>query len=169
LLDDEELGVFAFLAPHWRKTVLGAALDVDDVLDGAARFDAANARSGFGRKAHVELRALGDVPIRPGREDGEDLDDEDDVEDEGYDTSILEVLEGPPSERVARKLVDDVIANEVALRVTERAADGVRKYVLFPDAVRKRGQQLVMVGEDEGGASRVVAVSDIVRLEVIDY
>ncbi|MFN9811100.1 MAG: hypothetical protein ACK6CU_15880 [Deltaproteobacteria bacterium] len=156
LIDDEELAVFAFLAPHWRRSVLAVAGDVYEVIDGAASVDAPNARSAVGRKGYGEARALSGAPVRPGREDDEDDDPE-----------PLEVLEGPPSERVARKLVDDVIANEVALRVTERAADGVRTYVLFPDAVRKRGQQIVMVGEDEGGASRVVTLPDIVKLEVI--
>ena len=166
LLDDEELALFAFLAPHWRRKVLSHVRDVDALIDAASQIDRASARSPLGRKGHLELRALGEAPVRPGRDDDEDDDADDEYEyDDGPE--ILEVIAGPPTERFARKLVEDVIANEVALRVTERSGGAERTYVLYPDAVRARGQQQVIVGEGEDGASRVVVLGDIVRLEVI--
>jgi hypothetical protein len=162
VLDDHDLASFAFLAPHWRRKALHTTLDADDLISVAVLLDAPNAQSALGRKGYLELRALGEAPPRPGREDDDDDDDDDDDGPE-----ILEVIEGPPTERVAKKLVQDVIANEVALRVIERSGGAERTYVLYPDAVRARGQQQVIVGEGEDGASRVVVLGDIVRLEVI--
>ncbi len=161
LLDDEEVGMFAFLAPHWRRAVLAVANDPEHVLEGSEVFDGPNARTALGRKAHLEVRGR-PAPLRSGGPAApQESFDEDGIE-------VREVCRLPMSSIALRALVERVMDDhDATLRVTELRGSDEKTFVLFPEGVRTRGGQDVVVGETEDGATRVVEASAIRRLEVV--
>jgi hypothetical protein len=160
LVDDPRFPALAFLAPYWLKMAL-ARRAPDEVLEQASMLDGPDARNAFGRKAQQEVRALGGRrPTRPG---DEELDDE-----PPDDREVVAAVNRTPTSRELTQLATQVMHDhDLLLRVTERIGSGTRVLLLVPEGVRSRGSEIVLVGEDEDGASRVIKLADIVKVEAV--
>lgn len=159
LVDHPSFPMLAFLAPQRRRIALCEG-SVDEVMAVARDLDGPGARNAFGRRAQVEVKLLGGHPTRP-----HDLDHD---ESEWDDHEVIRVVDRQPTSNELTEMAHLVRHDDgLLLRVTERHRSGLRTLLLVPEGVRSRGRETVLVGEDEDGASRVIKLADIAKVEVV--